>query len=115
MTKPELVEEVAKLTGLKKKDALASVDAVIATVKKVLKKNDKVQIVGFGTFEVRKRKARTGRNPRDPEKVIKIPASKTPVFRPGKDLKETVAGPKKVAAAAKPAAAKPAAAKSAAK
>lgn len=95
MNKPELIDEVAKATELKKKDATAAVDAVLAAIKKVLKKDGKVQIVGFGTFEVRKRKGRTGRNPRDPEQKIKIPATKVPVFRPGKELKETVAGKKK--------------------
>lgn len=92
MTKPELVEEVAKAADLKKKDAAAAVDAVLGAIKKTLKKNQKVQLVGFGSFEVRKRKARTGRNPRNPDEVIKIPATKTPVFRPGKELKDIVAG-----------------------
>ena len=55
-----------------------------------LAKDEKVQLVGFGTFEVRDRKAREGRNPRNPEEVIKIPASKAPVFRAGKALKESV-------------------------
>jgi len=92
MTKPQLVEEVAKAAKLKKKDAAAAVEGVLESVKKALKKGDKVQIVGFGSFEVRKRKARTGRNPRNPAEVIKIPATKVPVFRPGKQLKDTVAG-----------------------
>jgi DNA-binding protein HU-beta len=95
LNKPELVEEVAKTAALKKKDALAAVEAVLGAIKKVLKKDGKVQIVGFGTFEVRKRKARTGRNPRDPEQKIKIPATKIPVFRAGKDFKEIVGGKKK--------------------
>ena len=92
MTKPELVEEVVKAVGLKKKDATAAVDAVLDAITKTLKKNKKVQFVGFGSFEVRKRKARTGRNPRNPDEIIKIPATKVPVFRPGKQLKDAVAG-----------------------
>lgn len=92
MTKPELAEEVAKATGLKKKEAVAAVEAMLGTIKKALKKGTKVQLVGFGSFEVKKRKARTGRNPRNPEEVIKIPATKTPVFRAGKGLKDVVAG-----------------------
>jgi DNA-binding protein HU-beta len=92
MTKPELVEEVVKAAGLKKKDAAAAVEAVLGGIKKSLKKGSKVQIVGFGSFEVRKRKGRTGRNPRNPAEVIKIPATKVPVFRPGKELKDLVAG-----------------------
>ena len=95
MNKPELIEEVVKITDLKKKDAIAAVDAVMDTVKKVLKKDGKVQLVGFGTFEVRKRKARIGRNPRNPEEKIKIPATKLPAFRPGKQFKEVVAGKKR--------------------
>ena len=59
-------------------------------VEEALAKGDKVQLVGFGTFEVRERKAREGRNPRNPEEVIQIPASKAPVFKAGKALKEIV-------------------------
>ncbi len=95
MTKPELVEEVAKIACLTKKDAAGAVQAVLDSIKKVLKKDGKVQLVGFGSFEVRRRKARTGRNPQNPGQVIQIPASKVPVFRPGKELKDTVAGKKR--------------------
>jgi DNA-binding protein HU-beta len=95
VNKPELIEEVAKAAELKKKDAAAAVAAVLESVKKTLKKAGKVQLVGFGTFEVRTRKARTGRNPRNPEQKIKIPATKVPVFRAGKELKDTVAGKKR--------------------
>jgi DNA-binding protein HU-beta len=94
MNKPELIDEVAKAAQLKKKDAAAAVDAVLETVKKVLKKEGKVQIVGFGSFEVKRRKARIGRNPQTNE-PIKIAAAKLPVFRPGKELKDTVAGKKR--------------------
>ncbi|NIM04350.1 MAG: DNA-binding protein [Armatimonadetes bacterium] len=92
MTKPELVEEVVQVASLKKKDAAAAVEAVLDSIKKALKKGDKVQIVGFGSFEVRKRKGRTGRNPRNPAEIINIPATKVPAFRPGKELKDLVAG-----------------------
>jgi DNA-binding protein HU-beta len=92
MTKPELVEKVADVAKLKKKDAQAAVEAVLDSIKKELKKGGKVQLVGFGSFEVRKRKARTGRNPRNPNEVIKIAATKVPAFRPGKELKEIVSG-----------------------
>jgi DNA-binding protein HU-beta len=92
MTKPELVEQVAEATSLKKKDAQAAVEAVLDAIKKTLKKGNKVQLVGFGSFEVRKRKERTGRNPRNPAEIIRIPATKTPAFRPGKELKDLVAG-----------------------
>jgi DNA-binding protein HU-beta len=92
MTKPELVEQVATATSMKKKDAAAAVEAVLDAIKKTLKKGNKVQLVGFGSFEVRKRKERTGRNPRNPSEIIRIPATKTPAFRPGKELKDMVAG-----------------------
>lgn len=89
MTKKELADEVAKAADLKKKDAEAAVDAVLDSITKALKKGQKVQLVGFGTFEVRKRKARTGINPQSKEK-IKIAASKAPAFRPGKKLKDAI-------------------------
>jgi DNA-binding protein HU-beta len=66
------------------------VDAVFSSIEQALSRGDKVQLVGFGTFEVRDRAPRQGRNPQDPKKVIKIPAKKGPVFRPGKVLKEVV-------------------------
>ena len=89
MNKAELVAAVAAKTGETKKAAEASVDAFVAAVKESLKKGEKVQLVGFGSFEVRKRAARKGRNPQTKEE-IKIPASKAPVFRAGKQLKELV-------------------------
>lgn len=89
MNKAELVAAVAAKTGDTKKAAEASVDAFVAAVKESLKKGEKVQLVGFGSFEVRKRAARKGRNPQTKEE-IKIPASKAPVFRAGKQLKELV-------------------------
>ena len=89
MNKAELVAAVAAKTGDTKKAAEASVDAIVAAIKEALKKGEKVQLVGFGSFEVRKRAARKGRNPQTKEE-IKIPASKAPVFRAGKQLKELV-------------------------
>lgn len=90
MNKADLVANVAKETKLTKKDAEAAVNAVVDSIQTALKKGDKVQLIGFGTFEVRERKERQGRNPRNPEQVIKIPASKAPVFKAGKSLKEAV-------------------------
>ncbi len=90
MTKKELADEVAKKASLTKKDAEAAVEAVLESITKTLKKGQKVQLVGFGTFEVRKRKARTGINPQTKAK-IKIAASKAPAFRPGKSLKDAIA------------------------
>jgi nucleoid DNA-binding protein len=88
MTKADLVAKVAEL-GMTKKQAAAAVDAVIGAVKGSLAKGESVRLVGFGTFSVKKRKARTGRNPQT-GKPLKIPAKKVPVFSPGKGLKDAV-------------------------
>jgi DNA-binding protein HU-beta len=88
-TKADLIDSVASSAGLKKKDAKAAVDAFLSKVEDALKSGSKVQLTGFGTFEVRSRKARTGVKPGTTTK-IKIPASKYPAFKPGKALKETV-------------------------
>ncbi len=90
MNKAELIASIAEKSNLTKKDAEASLNAFMKSVEESLAKGEKVQLVGFGTFEVRERKAREGRNPRNPEEVIKIPASKAPVFKAGKSLKEIV-------------------------
>jgi DNA-binding protein HU-beta len=90
MNKAELVASMAEKANMTKKDAETALNAFIEAVSEALAKGDKVQLVGFGTFEVRDRKAREGRNPRNPEEVIKIPASKAPVFKAGKGLKEAV-------------------------
>ncbi|WZL72816.1 HU family DNA-binding protein [Clostridiaceae bacterium 35-E11] len=90
MNKAELVASMAEKSGLTKKDAETALNAFIKSVEEALASNDKVQLVGFGTFDVRERKARQGRNPRDPEQVIDIPASKAPVFKAGKALKDMV-------------------------
>ena len=89
MNKTELIAAVAEKSGLSKKDSEAAVVATIAAITEALKAEDKVQIVGFGSFEVKKRAARTGRNPRSKE-TIEIPASQTPVFKAGKALKDAV-------------------------
>ena len=90
MNKTEVVLAVAEKAGLKKKEAEKAVAAVIDSVVETLKKGKKVQLVGFGTFETRARKARTGINPRTKE-TIKIAASKSPVFKAGKAFKDAVA------------------------
>ena len=90
MNKAELIAEVAKKTNFTKKDAETAINAFLETVQKALVKGEKVQLIGFGTFETRKRKAREGRNPKDPEKVIKIPSCKAPAFKAGRALKDAV-------------------------
>ena len=89
MNKAELIAAVAAKTGETKKSAEASVNAIVDVITGSLVKGDKVQLVGFGSFEVRKRAARKGRNPQTGEE-IKIPSSKSPVFKAGKALKDTV-------------------------
>ena len=89
MNKSELIAAIAAKTGETKKDAEATLNAFIDVVTDALVKGDKVQLVGFGSFEVRKRAARKGRNPQTKEE-IKIPASIAPVFKAGKALKELV-------------------------
>ena len=89
MNKSELIAAMAAKTGETKKDAEAALNAFVSVVTEALVQGDKVQLVGFGSFEVRKRAARKGRNPQTKEE-IKIPASKAPVFKAGKALKELV-------------------------
>ena len=89
MNKADLIAAIAAKTGDTKTVAEASVNAFVDVVTETLKKGDKVQLVGFGSFEVRKRAARKGRNPQTKEE-IKIPASKAPVFKAGKALKDLV-------------------------
>ena len=89
MNKNELVNAVADAAAISKKDADAAVSAMIDTIIAALREGDKVQLVGFGSFEVRKRNARTGRNPRTKEK-IDIAATVVPVFKPGKIMKDAV-------------------------
>ena len=90
MNKAELVSKMAEKSELSKKQAEAALNAFIESVQETLMDGDKVQLVGFGTFEVRERAARTGRNPRNPEEVIEIPASLAPAFKPGKALKDLI-------------------------
>lgn len=90
MNKSELIAAVAEKTGFTKKDAEAAVNAFTASVEAALVKGEKVQLIGFGTFETRERKERQGRNPRKPGEIIKIEASKAPVFKAGKALKDAV-------------------------
>jgi DNA-binding protein HU-beta len=89
MNKAELIAKIAEESKLTKKAAETALDAFITSVETALKDGQKVQLVGFGTFEVRQRAARKGRNPQTKEE-IKIPASKAPVFKAGKALKELV-------------------------
>ncbi|MCR4758167.1 MAG: HU family DNA-binding protein [Butyrivibrio sp.] len=94
MNKTELVDAIAKETGLSKKDSEKAVKAFTEAVSKELKKKGKVQLVGFGTFETAKRAARTGKNPQTGA-AIKIPADTVPKFKAGKALKDAVNGKKK--------------------
>ena len=89
MNKTQLIEAVAAKADLKKKDAEAAVNAVTAAIAEALKAGDKVQLVGFGTFEVKTRGERKGRNPKTGEEIV-IPASKHPTFTAGKAFKDAV-------------------------
>lgn len=89
MNKTELVAMVAEKTNISKKDALRGIDAVFASITESLQKGEKVQIIGFGNFEVRDRAARKGRNPQTGQEIF-IPASKVPAFKPGKALKDGI-------------------------
>ena len=90
MTKTELAAAISEKAGLSKKDAASAVDAAFEIISDTLSKGEKCTFVGFGTFEVRDRAAREGRNPQDPSKTIHIPAKKVPAFKPGKELKAKV-------------------------
>lgn len=89
MNKSELINTVAETSGLSKKDATSAVEAVFQTIQDTLSGGDRVQVIGFGTFEVRERAARKGRNPQT-GKEIDIAASKVPAFKAGKALKDAV-------------------------
>ena len=90
MNKMELIQEVSERAGLAKKDAEKALNALLDTVADTLASGDKVQLVGFGSFETKAREARTGRNPKTKE-PIEITATKVPVFKAGKALKDRVA------------------------
>lgn len=87
MNKSELIQDVTEKTGLTKKDVTAAVEGVLSAISDALARGEKVQLVGFGNFEIRERAARKGRNPQTGE-VIDIAASKIPAFKAGKALKE---------------------------
>jgi DNA-binding protein HU-beta len=89
MNKADLVQAVAAAAEMSKADATRAIDAVLDSISDALKKNDQVTLIGFGTFSVRERAARTGRNPRTKE-TIEIKAAKVPTFKPGKALKDAV-------------------------
>ena len=89
MNKSELIAAVAEKAGMTQKDAGACIDAFVETIQDALVKKDKVQLVGFGSFETRERAGRTGRNPKTKE-AIEIPAATVPVFKAGKALKDAV-------------------------
>lgn len=89
MNKAELVEEVVNETGLTRRTAREAVNTVTSVITDALARGEKVTLVGFGTFKVMERKARTGRNPQTGQ-TIQIPAKKAPKFRPGKGLREKV-------------------------
>ncbi len=90
MNKSTLIATVAQKSGFSKKDAELAVNSVLDVITEALKEGEKVQIIGFGTFEVKERPARKGKNPQTGA-TIDIPASKAPVFKAGKALKETIA------------------------
>lgn len=92
MNKTDLINQVAEKATMTKKDAAKAVDALFDSIIEALSTGDKVQIVGFGNFEIRERSARKGRNPQTGEE-IEIAASKVPAFKPGKLFKETVSQP----------------------
>ncbi len=89
MNKSELINAIAEKSGLTKKDSEKALNAFVEAVEESLTKGNKVQLIGFGTFEVRERSARKGRNPQTGEEIM-IPAAKVPAFKPGKALKESV-------------------------
>ena len=89
MTKTELISEISQKTALSKKDSESALNSIIDTIRSALVNVDKVQLTGFGVFEIKERAERIGRNPRTKEEIT-IPASKTPVFKAGKALKDAV-------------------------
>jgi len=89
MNKTELIASMAEKSQLSKKDAEKALNAFIESVEEALAKGDKIQLVGFGSFEVRERAERKGRNTQTKEEIV-IPATKTPIFKVGKGLKELV-------------------------
>jgi DNA-binding protein HU-beta len=107
MNKADLVDAIAGATGQTKLQVHNSVAAMLHTLTAALSKGDRVTLVGFGTFERRHRKARTGVNPQNPRQKLRIEAAKVPVFRAGQELKDIVDGRSKLPQLAKAAASKP--------
>jgi DNA-binding protein HU-beta len=95
MTKADLIATICEKLNEPKKNVTPIVEEVFNSIEGALVKGEKCTFVGFGVFEVKDRAAREGRNPQDPSKIVKIPAKKVPVFRPGKNLKEIVLKKKK--------------------
>jgi integration host factor subunit beta len=91
MTKAELVDEIAHKASLTRKHSEVIVDAVFSSIIEALQKGDKIELRGFGSFRVRHRASRTGRNPKTGEGVL-VPAKKVPYFKPGKELRELING-----------------------
>lgn len=89
MNKRDLIRKTAEETGLSQKDCEAVINALFDTIRKTVESGEKVQIIGFGTFELRARAARTARNPRTGE-AVEVPARRVPVFKPGAELKQAV-------------------------
>lgn len=89
MTKAELVEEVAKSSNLSKKDAEVVVQTVLDSIVESLKRGEKIELRGFGSFRIRNRLARQGRNPKTGE-TVRVPAKRVPYFKPGKELRELI-------------------------
>lgn len=90
MNKQELIATLAEKTDVTKKQAEQSINALIEIVGDTLQAGEKIQLIGFGTFETKQRAARQGRNPKDPQQIINIPAKTVPVFKAGKQLKDKV-------------------------
>lgn len=89
MNKRDLIQKTAEETGLSQKDCEAVINTLFDTIRKTVESGEKVQIIGFGTFELRARAARTARNPRTGE-AVEVPARRVPVFKPGAELKQAV-------------------------
>lgn len=96
MNKAELISKISEKSQLTKKDSEKALNAFLKVVEEALASGERVQIVGFGTFEVRQRAARQGRNPRNPEQVIDIPATNAAIFKCGKGLRDLVNSNKQI-------------------
>lgn len=94
MSKQELIKSMAERSGLTKKDSERALNVLLECIQEALSKGEKVQLVGFGTFEIKERAERKGRNPQTGEEIL-IPATVVPIFKAGKVLKEAVSGPSK--------------------